>query len=190
MHTTTPQHPSTSVLQSRVCVCRLLSGISGLVTTLQLKGVPPPPASPYTRLAAQDGHLEALPAGITLVAAPEPVASASGSVDLVIDLPDSYHFTAGAPNRFEVKLVGSGLEVTPQQGNLDISGGSPAVQLRFRHMTSLQNPVKLRTFVKIYFCQGEDVCLFDEACFEVTLVPASTGSMAAVQLRHTVRPPV
>ena len=134
--------------------------------------------------------MEALPAGITLVAAPQPVASASGSVDLFIDLPDTYHFTAGAPNRFDVKLAGSGVEVTPLQGNLDISGGRPAVQLRFRHTTILQNPVKLRTFVKIHFCQEEDVCLFDEACFEVTLAPVSMESMAPVQLRHTVRPPV
>ena len=168
----------------------MLSVTSGLVTTLQLKGVPPPPASLFTRLAAEDGNLEALPAGITLVAAPEPVASASGSVDLFIDLPDTYHFTAGAPNRFEVKLVGNGLDVTPQQGNLDISGGSPAVQLRFRHTTTLQDPVKLRTFVRVYFCQEEDVCLFDEACFEATLAPATTELKAAVQLRHRVKAPV
>lgn len=177
------------MLQSRTGVCRLLSVTSGSVTTLQLKGVPPPPASPITRLAAEDGNLEALPAEVTLVAAPEPVTSASGSVDLFIDLPDTYHFTAGAPNRFEVKLVGSGVEVTPQQGNVDISGGRPAVQLRFRRTATLQNPVKLRTFVKIYFCQEEDVCLFDEACFEVTFAPASTESVAPLQLRHTVKAP-
>lgn len=177
------------MLQSRTGVCRLLSVTSGSVTTLQLKGVPPPPASPFTRLAAEDGNLEALPAEVTLVAAPEPVTSASGSVDLFIHLPDTYHFTAGAPNRFEVKLVGSGVEVTPQQGNLDISGGRPAVQLRFRRTATLQNPVKLRTFVKIYFCQEEDVCLFDEACFEVTFAPASTESVVPLQLRHTVKAP-
>ena len=178
------------MLQTRFHVCRLLSVTSGLVTTLQLKGVPPPPTSPFVRLAAEVGSLEALPAGTTLVAAPEPIASASGSVDLFIDLPDTYHFTAGAPNRFEVKLLGSGIEVKPQKGNLDISGQGPAVQLHFRHTTTLQNPVKLRTFAKIYFCQEEDVCLFDEACFEMTLAPASTESIAPVQLRHTVRAPL
>lgn len=157
------------------------------LTTLALKGVPPPRRSPQGPPAGDASPSADPPPGAVLVQAPSAVTAASGEVRLSIRLPPGYHLTPGANSNFSAVVLGGGggVQLRPPAGILteDASGSAAIAAIRFsRQAGSGGSGLLLRIVAKLYFCQLGDVCLFQELCFDVPLADASGASPVDVPL--------
>ena len=114
------------------------------------------------------------------------VQASSGEVQVSLQLPGGYHFTPGANSRFEALVLdrGSGLQLSPASGRL---AEDTAAGFRFRWAGAPQS-AQGRVLAKAYFCQEEDVCLFQELSFELRFEPGGEGGVGlVVPLRHALR---
>lgn len=149
--------------------------------TLDLASVPPPRAAAGSARskAADDGP----PAGATVVRVPA-VTARSGRLLLRVKLPPDYHFTEGANSGFETRVSGdAGIRLSPEAGSLKEDG---EVAITFERSAG---EGFVRVNAKAYFCQQNDVCLFEEVSFEVPFGAAAAGGGAAdVELMHAVSP--
>lgn len=118
-----------------------------------------------------------LPDGATLVRFPSPFTSDQAELRLKIQLPPGYHLTKGANSGFQAAVVGgeaaaAAVEVSPARGALQEGGGgavSATLAVRRRPGGALAPGAVLRVLSKVYFCQQDDACLFEEVVFEVPL---------------------
>ncbi|GFR49200.1 hypothetical protein Agub_g11225 [Astrephomene gubernaculifera] len=182
-----------------------------------------------TRGSAGDGNIAngsnspPPPPGFQVVRSQRPLviggggSSASGSLTVTVALPSGYHLTAGAGSSYYTQVVASGnngataanvtsVAVSPASGLLPDTA-APSVTLTVQPTTAFpaltatpRPPLLLRVLSKVYYCQLNDVCLFEQVCFEVPLqlgaaaASAAGGGgggaagQAAVDLRYEVLP--
>lgn len=184
---------------------RVFDPASQRLTTLALTGVPPPRVSPDAAAAAAAAAGEALPPGAALVRAQGAVsAAAGGEIRVTVRLPAGYHLTKGANSRFQASVVGaegSGVEVLPPRGPLAEAGGGGGASsvVRFQQRGGQGGEgegegatVTVRVLCSVYYCEGRDVCLFEEVAFEVPVRTGGGGGdrdnapAAAVELEYAV----
>ena len=157
-------------------VCREIDLQAGTVRTLDLSSVPA--SSPPETTEADMLSADALPPGVKLVQGPV-LTAMEGSLSTNIKLPAGYHYTAGANSRYNVMTVGGNkVSVSPQQGQLSCSTSSK-ISLHYKAAGDVAPNAALRFFAKIYFCQDESVCLFDDVCIEFAVQPKAAGDNAA-----------
>lgn len=164
-------------------VVRVVALATGAVSTLALKNVPPPRVAPGA--AIRDPLLLALapPEGVPLVVA-EPLASRSGAVRVRLELPAGYHYTEGAGSRIEAAVVGPGQEgVTVTPARLALEEG---VVPSFTVAGSGGGSAVVRLLATVYFCRDNDVCLYQQVCFDVPLGGASGSAREAVELGYAL----
>ncbi|PNH05466.1 NHL repeat-containing protein 2, partial [Tetrabaena socialis] len=190
---------------------RVLDPATRRVTTLALRGVPEPRVDPVAAAAAAaatggaGGGLAAPPQGFQLVRAAEPLAvgAAGGELTVTVRLPRGYHLTAGAGSSYFTQLLPAGgggttvdvtaVAVRPASGRLP-DEANPSVRLTVVPTAAAAaadggGRLVLRLLAKVYYCQEDDVCLFEQVCFEVPLVVGGGGgAVGAVALRYDVVP--
>ncbi len=114
----------------------------------------------------------------------------AGEVVLDIQMPSGYHYTEGAPSRWEVASQSEGLTLEPPRGTLRESGG-PAAVLRFSRSASA-NTGNARVLARVYFCEDGGPCLLEEIVFQLSFVPFTSGPSPAprskVALSHRLSP--
>jgi len=130
------------------------------------------------------------PQGAAVVVAEAPIQVESGEVILGIVLPTGYHFTKGANSRFEVLLepADTPLRFEPVSGSLQ-EGGKTAARIRFKRTGTALPGSLIRVNCKIYYCQDEDVCLFQQVSFEVPLAPSSSKGALMTEVIYSVPVP-
>lgn len=152
------------------------------LATLALAGVPPPrraPDGPPAGAAAAEP-----PPGAALVRAPGAVAAASGEVRLAVKLPQGYHLTPGANSRFEAAAIDAkGVQLAPAAGSLAESGGIATASVKFSRPAGgagagSSSGGLIRILARVYFCQLNSECLFQEVCFDVPLAAAAEAGAA------------
>ena len=124
------------------------------------------------------------PPGAALVRAACAVTAAAGQLQLSIQLPRGYHLTPGANSRFEAVVLGGeagGVQLQPSAGSLreDASGSTATAALGFSRQPGSGSGGLIRVLCKVFFCQDNDVCLFQEVCFDVPLAEAADAAAAA-----------
>ena len=111
--------------------------------------------------------------------------ASQGELHISIRLPEGYHLTRGATSSFQAAAAGPGsdsLSLDPPSGALS-TGQVPSATIRFRRTSS--EACKARAGVKVYFCQDEDVCLFEEVVFDVPF-EGDDGGNVSVELEREV----
>eukprot|EP00884_Botryococcus_braunii_P006329 jgi/Botrbrau1/15698/Bobra.4_1s0071.2 len=108
-------------------VIRVLDIPTKEVRTLDLRNVPSPRVAPGAAFGDTPDQ-DVSPGAILVVS--DPIQAEAGEVELDIQLPSGYHYTEGAPSRWEVTSQSEGLTLEPPRGTLRESGG-PAAVLRF-----------------------------------------------------------
>lgn len=107
--------------------------------------------------------------------------ASNGELQVSIKLPDGFHLTKGANSHFEAMAANAAaLSLQPSKGTLS-STGRPSATIEFRRSAGTVVWVK----VVVYFCQKNDVCLFEEAVFKVPFATAAEGR-ETVLLEHEV----
>ena len=143
---------------------------TGALTPLALAGVTPPavrgliehPVLATRALPVQ--HLE-----------DAAVATAGPALELEVRLPVGHTFTAGAPQRVELRVAGAAVPV-----QLEAAGGT------LRARTAAISPLKTTTdamySVSLYYCRDGQgaVCLVDRRRLVTRLVPSDGGPAAAI----------
>ncbi|KXZ45018.1 hypothetical protein GPECTOR_59g625 [Gonium pectorale] len=192
---------------------RILDPVSRRVSTLALTGVPPPRVDPLAAIESGAGGATGYgngatapppPAGFQVVRAERPLAvgAGGGSFTVTVGLPPGYHLTAGAGSSYYTQLLpaaGGAADVTavtvrPSSGALPDTA-SPSVTLAVTPAAAAASSggrLVLRLLAKVYYCQQNDVCLFEQICFEVPL-ELESGALAAagqadVRLQYNVVP--
>ncbi|GLC49396.1 hypothetical protein PLESTB_000214800 [Pleodorina starrii] len=176
---------------------RILDPATRRVTTLTLSGVPDPRVDPLAAIAAAaaggGAAAAAPPAGFQLVRATAPLAvagPAGGSLTVTVGLPAGYHLTAGAGSSYYCQVLPAApaadvtaVVVRPASGQLPDTA-APSVTLAVSPSAAAAGSggggggrLLLRVLAKVYYCQQNDVCLFEQICFEV---PLELGTAAAV----------
>ncbi|GAB4822761.1 hypothetical protein N2152v2_009807 [Parachlorella kessleri] len=169
------------------------------LTTLALRGVPPPRVSPDAAGAAQ-ALGDDLPQGAVLVRGSTAVSAEASELRLRVQLPPGYHLTKGANSSFEASLAGSQrsstgsssgadatVQISPSKGLLQENDGvaSAVLRLKLRGGGSRDVPRAVRVLARVYFCQEDDACLFEEVVFEFPLAGAGAGGGQEVaELSH------
>ncbi|CAL5223491.1 g6016 [Coccomyxa viridis] len=173
---------------------RKLDVQSGGVETLQLRDVPAPrrdPDAEPVEAARGLGEEAPVPRGAKLIRSETSVASTSAQVQLELVLPPTYHLTKGANSSFQASVHGTdaaGVKLQPATGPLQESGSTLSASISAAlppggHISSLAIDCK------IYFCQEESVCLFEEVLFRVPVKEQlSTEQPQDITLRHTLSP--
>ncbi|EFJ50214.1 hypothetical protein VOLCADRAFT_80356 [Volvox carteri f. nagariensis] len=189
---------------------RILDPKTQRVSTLGLTGVPDPRVDPLAAIAAGATVPGlAVPAGFQLVRTLQPLAvgPSGSSLTVTVGLPPGYHLTAGASSSYycQVLAAAPGADATatvvrPASGQLPDSVApsvtlsvSPAAAPRAQSPPGGYDRLLLRVLAKVYYCQQNDVCLFEQICFEVPLEVAGTAAPAAgptaVALKYDIAPP-
>lgn len=141
-----------------------------------------------------------LPDGATLVRFPSLFTSDQAELRLKIQLPPGYHLTKGANSGFQAAVVGgeaaaAAVEVSPARGMLQEGGGGAVLAtlaVRRRAGGALAPGAVLRVLSKVYFCQQDDACLFEEVVFEVPLAeraqqqPGFKEERQLLEMSHSV----
>ena len=160
---------------------RLLSTKTGELSTLKLRGIPKPRRSPDGPAVASgaEGAAAEPPPGAVLVRAPASTSALTGDIVFSVTLPPGYHLTPGANSRFETSVLGGG------------SGGPVGATVRFSRTGGSGGSAFIRILAKVFFCQDNSVCLFQEVCFDVPLAAAEAaggdaGAAPVVRLSHTL----
>jgi hypothetical protein len=166
---------------------RLLDPRAQRLTTLALSSVPPPRRSPGGPPAGGTAAAAEPPPGAALVRSPGAVTVAVGKLQLSFQLPRGYHLTPGANSRFEAMVLGGeavGVQLQPTAGSLreDASGSTATAALSFSRQLGSGCGGLIRVLCKVYFCQDNDVCLFQEVCFDVPLAEAAAGAAASADV--------
>ena len=107
--------------------------------------------------------------------------ASNGELNISIKLPDGFHLTKGANSHFEAKAANAAaLSLQPSKGPLtDTSNATATIQFRRSAGTTAW------INVVIYFCQENDVCLFEEVVFKVPFTDAAEGR-GLIVLEHAV----
>ncbi|KAG2497240.1 hypothetical protein HYH03_004827 [Edaphochlamys debaryana] len=193
---------------------RILDPKTRRVSTLSLTGVPAPRVDPLAAISASAAAAAAgpppLPPGTQLVRADRPLAvgAAGSQLTVTIGLPANYHLTKGAGSSYYTQLLAAGggaaasaaaataVSLRPSSGELPDTA-APAVTITLAPAAAAAaaaagTELLLRVFAKVYYCQQNDVCLFDQVCFEVPLrlgaEGAGAGGSAALALRYELVP--
>ena len=101
--------------------------------------------------------------------------SADGTLTLNIALPDSFHYTPGAPSRLRVLSAPEGDDVTilaPEGGDLEAM--APGVAPRVA--VAGGRPGALTVGASVYFCADGGACYHREAVYEATLAAGGGGA--------------
>jgi hypothetical protein len=145
------------------------------------------------------GGASQIPEGATLVRSSEPITADSAELRLQVQLPPRYHLTKGANSRFEASVVGdaagaAAVQVSPGKGALqEEAGGACAAVLQVKRQpgssgggTAGGQLTVVQVLCKVYFCQDNDVCLFEEVVFQVPLGAGGAAQQQVVELSHAV----
>lgn len=165
-------------------VVRVVSPSTAAVSTIALKNVPPPRVAPGAAL--RDPLLLALapPEGVPLVVA-EPLAGRTGEVRLRLELPEGYHYTEGAGSRVDAAVVGPGqVSVTPARLALE-DGVAPMFRITAEGGSSR---AVVRLLATVYFCRDNDVCLYQQVCFDVPIGEGGSKAPVLRELGFTLSP--
>ncbi|KAG2443188.1 hypothetical protein HYH02_009265 [Chlamydomonas schloesseri] len=160
------------------------------------------------------------PLAVPLAAAAAAGSTAGGAgagtpVTVTIGLPAGYHLTAGAGSNYYTQVLpgAPGADVTavsvrPASGPLPDTS-APSVTLTVSASAAAaaaaamsgapqqqQQKLLLRVLAKVYYCQQNDVCLFEQICFEIPLAlggadgtgAAGSSSSSSASLRYEVVP--
>ncbi|PNW74118.1 hypothetical protein CHLRE_13g586050v5 [Chlamydomonas reinhardtii] len=180
---------------------RVLDPATKKVTTLALTGVPPPRVDPLAAISSGAAAPAAVPAGFQLIRSNTPLAvpleggSGGAPVSVTVALPPGYHLTAGAGSNYYTQVLpgAPGADVTavtvrPASGSLPDTA-APSVTLTVSPSAAAATAATgaagqaqqllLRVLAKVYYCQQNDVCLFEQICFEVPLVLGGAAGGAA-----------
>ncbi|GJP46592.1 hypothetical protein CLOM_g5865 [Closterium sp. NIES-68] len=170
------------------------SSPTALLSTLDLSSLPPPPAS-SSSASSQRRRLRRRQKADEQVVEEPPVAAATGTLHLRLSIPDDYHFTAGASSKFSVELpeAGSGgaaVTVTPQSGDLTLSGSLALASLDFTQEGSPDSSgsAVVQVHCKVYYCQQDDLCLYKAVNFKVPFSPSAAAEARDVQLVFDITP--
>lgn len=88
--------------------------------------------------------------------------------------------------RYEVVLPSNTpFTVTPSSGVLR-EGASPSIRLQFRRQGEASSASLVRVNAKVYFCQTNDVCLFEQVSFEIPFAATVGEESGTVTLQHAV----
>lgn len=114
-------------------------------------------------------------------------------MQISLALPAGYHYTQGANSNFSTLSLSPSAPVDfkPASGSLE-SGGT--INVGFRRKGDGSTEARGRVLAKAYYCQDEDVCLFEKISFDLRFLPASGSDSSAsqdeenvVELRHSIR---
>jgi DNA-binding beta-propeller fold protein YncE len=148
------------------------------ISTLDLSSVPRPNTEeeeePKQAKVEKASDLK-IPPGATLV----PLnlgASTEGTVELVLKLPEGYHYTKGARSSYEIKtfkvLVDSSLSFNKNGGLL--TDATDTVQLKYKRQADASPEVALVN-MKIFYCKEESACAVNFVTFKLDFTAAQTG---------------
>ncbi|GIL63416.1 hypothetical protein Vafri_17453, partial [Volvox africanus] len=187
---------------------RILDPVTGRVSTLALTGVPEPRVDPLAAIASGAAAPLAVPAGFQLVRAQYPLTVGPGgsSLNITVRLPAGYHLTAGADSSYYCQVLAAALAadvtavvVRPSSGQLPDTT-EPSVTLAVSLSSSpsalggggrgADGRLLLRVLAKVYYCQQNNVCLFEQICFEVPLDLDAAAGASTVALQYDVVPAV
>jgi NHL repeat len=139
------------------------------VSTIALRGVPEvgsrDPVDARERGSAPPG---------TSVLRLEPVSGLAGSVVVRLVLPTGYHLTAGANSGWEASVSASGppgLQLAATRGAF--LGAEPAATVQYRGQDGAVGVIRVK--LATYFCQDNDVCLFDSGLVEIPYKCSATA---------------
>ncbi|CAK7340522.1 unnamed protein product [Dovyalis caffra] len=150
------------------------------VQTLELKGVQPPaPKSKSLKRLRKRSSAD------TVTVKVDGGSSSEGNLRLKISVPEEYHFSKEARNKFSVETEPeNAVLIDPSEGYL---GSEGTASLHFKRSTSSPSIGKINC--KVYYCKEDEVCLYQSLLFEVPFqeeVQASTPS--EVTLAYLVKP--
>ncbi|KAK3238865.1 hypothetical protein CYMTET_51159 [Cymbomonas tetramitiformis] len=173
------------VADTNNCVVRRLDLESGALSTLDMSTVPLPSAT-ISPVRQQDRAPEA-PAGASMVSTSRPVEGERVEMVFEVQLPDGYHFTPGANSRFEVESYPtSSIIIEQPTGSFKDDDTAGTARVQFSRAPNLPRGALVRANCKVYFCQDNDVCLFEQISFEVPLSEKSFAGQEQVLLGYTV----
>ena len=144
------------------------------VSTLGLKGVPPPTVSPDA-VAVSYGSAPSR-GTVPVVRLPFKIPSC-GTVRIALQLPDGYHLTPGANSRYEARIDTGQAKVV--KGPLVERGNAATAVLDYAFDsgdTATTKTGPLSILATVYFCQDKSVCLFQEVVFEADIDVDMSGS--------------
>ncbi|CAI5960442.1 unnamed protein product [Closterium sp. NIES-64] len=165
------------------------SSPTALLSTLDLSSVPPPPAASSSTQRRRLRRRQKADEQVVEVA---PVAAARGTLQLALSIPADYHFTAGATSKFSVELpeAGSAVTVTPQAGDLTLSGSLALASLDFTQGEAADSSSSsvVQVHCKVYYCQQDDLCLYKAVNFKIPFTPSAAAEARDVQLSFDITP--
>lgn len=182
---------------------RIVDPATRRVSTLMFTGVPEPRVDPLAAISTGAAAPAAVPAGFQLVRAQQPLAvgPSGGMLTVTVGLPAGYHLTSGAGSSFYVQVLSSpsspsadvtAITVQPSSGQLPDTAAPSVTMTVSRTATAAVagGQLLLRVLVKVYYCQQNDVCLFERICYEVPLElePSAAAAVAATALQYNVVP--
>ena len=168
-------------------VIRRLDVVTGNLSTLPMIDVPAPNSSQFSPPAGRVSDLA--PPGAKLVVT-ELVRARSARVDLVLSLPEGFHFTPGAPSSWTAAQISGppGLvRLMPMSGALADAPGAPAMSLSFETTGSDGAEGIVRILARIYFCQDNDVCLLEELAVAIPFQVSDSRDAETLTVQHSIQ---
>lgn len=157
-----------------------------LLSTLDLSSVPlPSPSTPSSRRRLRKRQ----PVDAEVVEL-DPISAQSGKLELLINIPEGYHYTKGAVSRFEVEVEpDESLLLELFSGTLEEIGLSSFASLRFSRKEGSELPAAVQVNCKVFYCQQDEVCLYKAITFKVPFASPAAGKIEeSITLPFTIVP--
>eukprot|EP00850_Spirogloea_muscicola_P023380 SM000352S13428 [mRNA] locus=s352:43307:48636:- [translate_table: standard] len=161
------------------------------ISTLNLASVPVPQAEATTP-ASKGGprRLRGRRAAVDTVVVqgqPLPVGQ-DGQLHITVSIPEGYHFTKGAVSKFDADIDApskGAVRLDPSSGPLQVEGLNASTTVSFGSFSA----ATVQISCKVYYCQEDEVCLYEAVTFEVPFQEgASAPTALPVELKHVVVP--